>query len=394
MTVPQTSFACLLVALASLVLAAAAPADPPAAGTTLWAYVGTYTGGPGAPSKGIYRFDLDPASGKLTPRGLAAEVTSPAFLAFHPSRRFLYAVNEVSTFEGKKTGGVTAFALDPKTGALTRLNDQPSGGAGPCHLVVDKAGKHVLVANYDGGNVSVFPIGDDGKLGAATAFQQHHGHSVNKERQEAPHAHGIALDAANRFAFVCDLGLDKVMSYRYDADKGTLTPNEPAFVAIAPGSGPRHITFAPDGRHAYVTNELSSTVTAFRYDPDHGTLTTIQTISTLPKGFKGTNTTAEIAVHPSGKFLYDSNRGQDSIAVFTVDAKSGELTAAGHQGKNIKTPRYFGIDPTGTDLVVANQDSNSLVVFRINPQTGELTPAAGPVEAPMPVCVIMMPAPR
>jgi 6-phosphogluconolactonase len=394
MTVPRTSLLCLLFALALLGLSAAAPADQPAGGEPLWAYVGTWTTGGNTTSKGIYRFELDPASGKLTPRGLAAEVTSPGYLVFHPNHRFLYAVNEVPTFEGKKTGGVTAFALDPKTGKVTQLNQQLSGGEGPCHIVIDKAGKHVLVANYGGGNVSVLPIGEDGKLGEATSIQQHHGSSVNKERQEAPHAHGIALDPANRYAFVCDLGLDKVVIYRYDADKGTLTPNDPAFAAIAPGSGPRHIAFAPDGRHVYVTNELSSTITAFRYDPERGALTTIQTISSLPKDFKGENTTAEIVVHPSGKFLYDSNRGHDSIAVFQIDPQSGELTPTAWQGTHVKTPRFFGIDPTGTDLIVANQDSNSLVVFRIDQKTGVLTPAGDPVDVPMPTCVIEMPAPR
>ncbi len=393
MTFQQSSLSCLVLALGLLGLAAAAPADQPAGTENLWAYVGTWTSG-GSASKGIYRFEMDPASGKLTPRGVAAEVTSPGFLAFHPSHRFLYAVNEITNFEGKKTGGVTAFAIDPKSGNLTQLNQQPSGGEGPCHLVVDKGGKHVLVANYGGGSVSVLPIGDDGKLGEATAHMQHHGHSVNKERQEAPHAHGIALAPDNRFALVCDLGLDKVMIYRYDADKGTLAANDPAFAAIAPGSGPRHVAFAPDGRHVYVTNEMASTVTAFRYDPERGALTTLQTISTLPEGFKGENTTAEIVVHPSGKFLYDSNRGHDSIAVFRIDPKTGELTSAGYQGKHVKTPRFFGLDPTGASLIVANQDSNSLVVFRIDPKTGELSPTGDPVDVPMPTCALEMPAPR
>jgi 6-phosphogluconolactonase len=358
----------------------------------LWVYVGTYTGGPHN-SKGIYRFELDPATGALTHLALAAEAKNPSFLAIHPNRRFLYAVGELDSFQGKKnSGAITAFAIDPKTGDLTLLNQQPSGGAGPCHLVVDKEGKHVLAANYSGGSVCVIPIDADGRLGTATAFIQHQGHGVNKQRQEAPHAHSINLDAASRFAVVADLGLDKVMVYKYDAEKGTLTPNDPPSTDIAPGSGPRHFAFHPDGRHAYVINELASTVTAMDYDSDRGLLKPIQTISTLPADFRGDTTCAEVQVHPTGKFLYGSNRGHNSIAVFTINPESGRLTAVGHQSQDIKTPRNFGIDPTGAYLLVANQDSNSIVVFRINDKTGELTPTGVKVEVPAPVCVKMMPA--
>jgi 6-phosphogluconolactonase len=357
-----------------------------------WVFVGTYTGGAGN-SKGIYRFDFDPATGQLTHRALAAEINNPSFLAIHPNHRFLYAVGELESFEGKKnSGAISAFAIDPKTGDLKLLNQRPSGGAGPCHLIVDKKGGHVLAANYSGGSVCVIPIDDDGQLGQATAFKQHVGSSVNKQRQEGPHAHSINLDAANRFAVVADLGLDKVMIYKYDAGKGTLTPNDPSATDITPGSGPRHFAFHPDGRHAYVINELTSTVTAMDYDAEHGVLKPIQTISTLPADFRGETTCAEVQVHPSGKFLYGSNRGHDSIAVFRIDSESGRLTAAGHQSQEIKTPRNFGIDPTGSFLIVANQDSNSMVVFRINGETGELTPGGTKVEVPMPVCVKTMPA--
>jgi 6-phosphogluconolactonase len=354
----------------------------------LWVYIGTYTA---KSSKGIYRFELDLASGQLTSRALAAETANPSFLAIHPSHRFLYAVGELGSFGGKKSGAVSAFSLDPKTGELAPLNQQPSRGAGPCHLIVDRLGKHVLVANYGGGSAAVLPIQDDGRLGEATGFVQHAGSSVNPARQKEPHAHSINLDAANRFAFVADLGLDKVLIYRYDPAKGTLTANEPPAVAVAPGAGPRHFAFHPDGRHAYVINEMQSTVSALAYEPDRGALRLLQTVSTLPEGFKGNTSTAEVVVHPSGKFLYGSNRGHNSIAIFAIDPSTGKLTAVGHQSEHIKTPRNFAIDPTGTYLLVANQDSDSLVVFRIDQRTGQLLPRGNVVEVPMPVCIRMIP---
>jgi 6-phosphogluconolactonase len=366
------------------------PAEDPKA-DTLWVYVGTYTGGP---SKGIYRFNLDPATGTLTNRALAAETTNPSFLAIHPNHRFLYAVGEIDNFNGQKTGAVSAFAIDPATGDLKLLNQQSSGGAGPCHLIVDKQGKHVLAANYGGGSACVLPIQADGRLGNATAVVQHKGSSVNKQRQERPHAHSINLDAANRFAFVADLGLDNVLIYRFDAARGTLTPNDPPWVNLAPGAGPRHFAFHPSGRFAYVINELASTVTALSYDADKGTLKELQTVTTLPKDFKGNSWTAEVVVHPSGKFLYGSNRGQDSIAIFAIDPETGKLTPVGHQTHQIKIPRNFNVDPTGRLLLVANQDGNNIVVFRIDQKTGELTPTETVVEVPKPVCVRMMPRPR
>lgn len=376
--------------LASVGLARSqAPAPETAIKTgKLWVYVGTYTG---RVSKGIYRFEMDLATGRLTDKALAGETANPSFLAIHPSQRFLYAVGELANFGGKKTGAVSAFAIDPKTGDLKLLNQQSSKGPGPCYLVTDRQGKHVLAANYGGGSVCVLPVGADGRLGEATAFIQHHGKGADPKRQEAPHAHSINLDAANRFAFVADLGLDKIMVYRFDGAKGTLTPNDPPAASVAPGAGPRHFAFHPDGHHAYVINEMKSTVTAFGYDPEHGVLKSLQSISTLPNGYSGNTTTAEVQVHPSGKFLYGSNRGHDSIAVFAIDPRSGELSFVAHQTHHIKTPRNFGIDPTGTYLVVANQDGNSLVVFRIDPKTGVLTPTGTEVEVPMPVCVKMMP---
>jgi 6-phosphogluconolactonase len=351
-------------------------------------YVGTYT--QGTKSQGIYLFDLDPAKGTLTPQGLAGETANPSFLAIHPNRRFLYAVSEVSTSDGMKTGAVAAFDIDPETGKLKLLNKQPSRGAGPCHLVTDAKGKNVLVANYGGGSVAVLPIREDGGLAEPSSAIQHEGKSVNPRRQEAPHAHSINLDAANRFAFAADLGLDKVLVYRFDPAKGTLTANDPAAATVEPGAGPRHFAFHPDGRHAYVINELTSTVTAFSYDPDKGVLKEVQTISTLPEGFKGDTSTAEVQVHPSGKFLYGSNRGHDSISVFTIDPATGKLTLAGHQ-TGIKTPRNFGIDPTGTYLLAAAQGGNTLTVYRIDPKTGLLKQVGEPAEVPAPVCVKFVP---
>jgi 6-phosphogluconolactonase len=378
-------------AFSSLLLllgASMSTAEAPAKADKAWVFIGTYTG---PKSKGIYRCEMDLKTGKLGEPEVAAEVASPSFLAIHPTQRFLYAVGEMEQFGGKKGGAVSALSLDPKTGKLALLNQGPSGGGGPCHLVVDKAGKHVLVANYGGGSASVLALGADGKIGETTAFVQHKGSSADKSRQEAPHAHSINLDRANRFAFVADLGLDKVAVYRYDADKGTLTAAEPA--VVAPGSGPRHFAFHPDGKHAYVINEMALTITAFAYDPESGVLKSIQTVSTLPEGTPKDKSfsTAEVQVHPSGKFVYGSNRGQNSIAVFTVNPKSGELTPAGHQGENVKTPRNFGIDPNGDFLVVANQDGDSLVVFRINQATGALEPTGHTVKVPNPVCVKFLP---
>jgi len=339
----------------------------------------------------IHRYHLEPATGKLTWIGATTGLANPSFLAIHPSRRFLYAVNEVGNFAGGKSGAVSAFAIDPQSGDLTFLNQQPSGGPGPCHLVVDRKGSHVLAANYSGGSVCVLPIGSDGRLGAATAFVQHEGRSVDPRRQTAPHAHSIHLDAANRFAFAVDLGLDKVLVYRFDAAKGTLAANEPPSASVAPGAGPRHFAFHPNGRTAYAINELDSTVTAFRYDAKRGVLATLQTVSTLPAGFSGENYPAEVQVHPSGKFLYGSNRGHDSIAVFAIDERAGTLRPVGHEPTQGKWPRHFGIDPSGACLVAANQNSGNLVVFRIDPATGVLKPTGQAAEVPAPVCVVMMP---
>jgi 6-phosphogluconolactonase len=347
-------------------------------------YVGTYTG---RGSKGIYAFEFNLQTGEASQPRLVAETPNPSFLAIHPSLRFLYAVNEI--WGGSKEGTVSAFAIQPD-GSLQFLNQQSSKGVGPCHLTVDKTGKFVLVANYGSGSVAVLPILPDGRLGEATCAIQHEGKSVNPQRQEGPHAHSINLDPANKFAIVADLGIDKLLVYQFDATKGTLKPNDPPFVATAPGAGPRHVAFHPNGKFVYAINELNSTVTAYRYDAAKGALSEIQTVSTLPEGFTGTNTTAEVQVHPSGRFLYGSNRGHDSIAIFAIDGE-GKLTPIGHQPTQGKTPRNFGIDPTGTYLLAANQDSDNLVVFRINSQTGKLELTGLTLEIPTPVCVKFLP---
>lgn len=354
---------------------------------TIRVYIGTYTG---AASKGIYLSRLDPATGSLSPAELAAEVANPSFLAIHPGGKFVYAVNEVSDSDGKKTGAVSAFAVEPQTGKLKLLNHKSSQGAGPCHIVVDRAGKNALVANYGGGSCASLPIGDDGRVGDATSTQQHKGKSVNPARQQEPHAHSINLDAANRFVFVADLGLDQVLVYRFDATKGTLTANDPPAASVAAGAGPRHFSIHPSGKFAYVINELGNTVTAFTYNSERGTLQEIQSITTLPKDFNGTSYTAEVVVHPSGRFLYGSNRGHDSLAVFTIDTNTGKLIAVGHQPTGGKTPRNFAIDPSGTFLLAENMESGTIVVFRIDPKTGELKPTGQKLDVPSPVCVRMV----
>jgi 6-phosphogluconolactonase len=351
---------------------------------TVTVFVGTYTGGE---SKGIYRFDFDLATGKASDPVVAAETTNPSFLAIDPTRRFLYAVAEVDSFRGKKGGGVSAFAIEPKAGGLIFLNAESTGGEGPCHLVVDKGGKNVLVANYGGGSVAVLPVDQGGRLKAASAFIQHQGASIRPARQKQPHAHSVNLDSANRFAFVADLGLDKVLVYGFDPEKGSLVPHDPPAAGLSPGAGPRHFAFHPSGKFAYAINELNSTVQAWSYDPKRGVLTAVQSISTLPQGFSGGNAPAEVQVHPSGRFLYGSNRGHNSIVVYTIDPETGKLRHVENESKGIKNPRNFGIDSTGTYLLAASQDLDSIVVFRIDPETGELKATGETVRVPKPVCI-------
>jgi 6-phosphogluconolactonase len=362
------------------------PRKKAVAKTQYIAYVGTYT--TKTESKGIYAYRFDAATGKLSSLGVAAESADPSFVAVHPSGKFVYAVNEAG-----KNSMVSAFARDAKTGKLTLLNQLPALGQDPCYISFDKTGKYVLVANYTSGNIAVFPILPDEKLGEHTALVQHSGTlGPNKDRQEAPHAHWIETSPDNRFALAADLGLDEVLVYKFDAAKGTLSPNEPPFARLKPASGPRHIAFRPDGKFIYVVSELSSTVTVFHYVAASGILHEIQTVTTLPKDFSARNDVAEIAVHRNGKFLYASNRGHDSIAVFAIDPANGTLTFVARVLTGGKEPRHFAIDPSGKYLLAENQLSNNVVVFKIDPATGSFTPTGQVVEVPSPVDIAFGPA--
>jgi 6-phosphogluconolactonase len=376
--------------LLSLLLALCAEAASAPQEHKYLVYVGTYTQ-EGSTSKGIYAYRFDPNTTQLTAIGLAAETTNPSFLAVHPNHRFLYAVNEISNYTGEKSGAVSAFAIDPATGKLTLLNQVASKGADPCYITVDKSGKYVLVANYTGGSIAVFPVLPDGRLGVTSAFIQHVGHGTNPERQEGPHAHSIDLSQDNRFAIVDDLGLDQTLVYKFDSTKGSLILNDPPFAKADPGAGPRHFALHPNGKFAYVVNEMGSTVSVFSYDGSAGALRPLQTISTFPKDFSGHNDDAEIEIDASGKFLYASNRGHDSIAVFAIDPEKGSLTLIEYAPTKGQTPRSFEISPGGALLFAANEKSDNIVVFRIDSKTGRLTPTGKVLDVAEPVCVKFVP---
>jgi 6-phosphogluconolactonase len=356
-------------------------------------YVGTYTG---EKSKGIYLFRLETDRPEvsqnitLVPLGLAAETPNPSFFDIDLKRRLLFAVNEVQEFEGRPGGLVSAFTIE-RSGGLTLINRQASMGAGPCHLTLDKARRHAFVANYGSGSVAVLPIAADGRLGSASDVVQHTGRSVHPERQRGPHAHCVTLDPTNRFAFACDLGLDKVVAYRFDAARGKLTPHTPAFASVKPGSGPRHMVFRPDGRFAYVANELTSTISAFGYDARAGALKEVQTVSTLPEHFDGPNTAAEIDVHPSGKWVYVSNRGHNSVVLFACDRDTGTLTYVEEQGTGGAKPRHFGIEPSAEHLAIGNQDSDTVLVCRVDAGNGRLKPSGIFASVPSPACIKFLP---
>lgn len=345
-------------------------------------FVGTYTRDA---SKGIYAFRFEPeAGGKLTDLGLAAETPNPSFLTIHPNERFLYAVSEVSEFRGQVSGAVTAFAIDRANGKLKALNTVPSSGTSPCHLVVDKTQKNLIVVNYSSGSTTVLRVNADGSLGDRTGFVQHTGSGPNRQRQEGPHAHSINLSASNRWAIVADLGLDEFIVYRFDAQAGTIERHSAA--KVRGGLGPRHFSFHPNGKLAYGLNEMGQSVTAFQWDEAKGTLTETQTISTLPDDYKGSgNSCAEVLVHPNGRFVYASNRGHNSLAIFSIDEKTGKLTRVGNESTRGEVPRNFRIDPTGGYIVCGNQNSANAVVFKVDTTTGKLTPGQE-VKVPFPVC--------
>ena len=344
-------------------------------------YVGTYTK-PGG-SQGIYRCVLDTETGKVSGGTLVAETPNPTFLAVAPGGGFLYAANETNP------GEVSAYAI-AADGALKFLNKQSAKGGGTCHITVDPSGKNVLIANYGTGSVAVLPVKADGSLAEASAFDQHTGSSADPARQKEPHAHSIYVDPAGKFVYACDLGTDKISGYRFDAAKGTLTPDETATGKVAPGSGPRHFALHPKQDTAYVINEMLSTITAFRRDRASGALSAIDTVSTLPEGFSGKSSTAEIFVHPNGKYLYGSNRGHDSIATFAISS-DGQLALVGHTPTGGKTPRSFALDPTGRWLLAAGQDSGDIFVFKIDADSGKLTPLGERTEIGSPVCIVFAP---
>jgi len=353
-------------------------------------YVGTYTQdskGNNRPD-GIYVYRMDPKTGALNLASKTGGPPNPSFLTIDPGGRYLVAVSETGQYEGQEGGGVSSYAIDPSRGALTLINSQPTHGAAPCYVTIDPSGKWVIVANYNGGNVTVLPLGADGKLGAPTDVVQHKGSSVNKSRQAEPHAHSaIFAPGSATLVLVADLGLDRIMLYDLDLVKGKLVPHTTPWITIHPGGGPRHMAFSPDTHTLYVANEVDSTVSAFQYDAAKGSFTELQTLPLLPADFKGQNTSADIHLTPSGKYLYASNRGIDNLAAFSVDSASGKLAAAGQVSTQGKTPRNFAIDPSGTFLLAANQDSDSIVTFRIDHATGKLTPTGSTTTISSPVCV-------
>ncbi len=365
-------------------------------------YVGTYTQpirfGTGhvleGKGEGIYAFRMDPASGALEPAGKTTGVANPSYLAFDGTQRFLYAVNELKSYEDNPTGTVSAFAVDPATGGLRFLNKQLTHGTDPCHVLVDAKRRHVFVANFMSGSVSVFPLRDDGSLAEASDFIQHQGSSIDPARQKGPHAHSVTLDKANGRAFVPDLGLDKLLIYKFDAHRGMLEPNNVPWLKMKPGAGPRAIALHPGGNFAYLVNELNSTLAALAYDEAAGAFQELQIVPTLPPGFAGDSTCADVQISPSGAFLYASNRGHDSIAVYRIDQRAGTLTYVAHTPTEGRTPRSFCIDPTGTFLLAANQDTDTVVTFRIDAQTGRLLPTGHIAQVPTPVCVKVRTPPR
>jgi len=348
-------------------------------------YVGTYT--QDTKSKGIYAFRYDGTSKQITSLGVAAESVNPSFLTISPDGKFLFAVNEVGNYKGPNSGGVSAFSIDKTSGKLTFLNEVPSRGADPCYITIDKTGKWVLVANYTGGSIAVFPVLDDGKLGEASDFVQHTGHGPNKERQEGPHAHSIDLTPDNKFAFVDDLGLDALFTYKFDDKTGKLTGVNSAVTHLSPGAGPRHFALHPSGKYAYVIAEMDHTVTALSANLQDGTFKQLQSISTIPPDYKGRNDDAEVEVEPTGRFLYASNRGHDSIIWYDIDPSKGTLSPSGYTAETIKEPRSFEIDPSGKLLFAENQKWDNIIVYQIDAKNGALTPTGQQLSVPSPVCL-------
>lgn len=345
-------------------------------------YVGTYTSGK---SEGIYGYQMPSPVGIGVSRFTSTKSVNPSFLAIDESKQYLYAVNEVGEYAGKTGGGVSAFKIDNR-GNLRLLNEQATLGADPCYVTIDRKRRNLLVANYTGGSVTVLPIRRDGTLNMATDVKQHEGLGP-KEQQKGPHAHCVILDRSERHALVADLGIDKVMIYRFDSAKGKLTPNNPPFAELQAGAGPRHLAFHPNGKFLYVICELDSTIAAFNYNERYGALEHIETGSTLPADFSGVSYCADVHISSSGQFLYGSNRGHNSIVVFEIDQRSGKLKLVQHVSTQGDWPRNFALDPIGYNLWVANQRSDNIVGFSIDRQTGSLQPLNVVEEIPSPVCL-------
>ncbi|MBI2191110.1 MAG: lactonase family protein [Planctomycetes bacterium] len=350
-------------------------------------FVTSFASGPEA---AISTCRLEVASGRLECVSKASEVESPFFLAIDPHHRYLYSIHEPGKFGAAAEGRVRSFSIDGRTGTLSLLNEQPTQGGAACYLDVDRSGRFVLAANYGKGSVSVIPVGRDGRLGRPSCFIEHQGSSVNTSRQTGPHAHCVVLDPASRYAVVSDLGLDKVLIYKLDTKRGILRPNVQPFVRVKPGAGPRHFAFHPSGRYAYGINELDNTMTAFRYDAPKGILFEIQALSTLPADFKDTTYCADVKVHPSGKFVYGTNRGHESIAMYGIDRKSGLLSLVGIEPSRGKQPQNLAITPDGSLLLVAHTSSNNVVVFRIDGRTGRLEATGHELQVGHPSCLMLM----
>lgn len=355
-------------------------------------YIGTYTSN--SKSEGIYVYKLNLSSGQLSPHKIVKGAVNPSYLAIDKNHRYLYAVNETEEYEGEKSGAVSAYSIDEKTGDLTFLNKQPSFGGAPCFVSVSENGKFVLLANYVGGNIVNFPIEKDGKLGSAIDLKQHFGSSTNKNRQDAPHAHSITLDHKNNYAIACDLGIDKALIYKFDEKSGKLQTNDAqSFFQTKAGAGPRHFVFHPNQKFAFLINELDSTIISLGYDAEKGLLSEIQTVKTIPANYAraADNSGADIHISPDGKFLYGSNRGHNSIVCFKVNEQNGTLEYVENISTEGKTPRNFAIEPNGNFLLAANQNSDSIVVFRIDKTTGKLLKTGFTATIPKPVCIKFIP---
>ncbi len=357
-----------------------------AAQNEFWVYIGTSTHTP-SKSKGIYLYRLDSASGRITDEGLTAEMGDPGWQKISSDGKFLYTVAKT---QNDRRSIVAAYRVDSASGALTVLNHEITGGSDSTHLDIDPARTCAMVANYNSGDISVMPINPDGTVAAPTAVIKHTGSSVDPERQTHPYVHSCNVDPSGKFMLACDLGVDKVFIYRFDPASRSLSAMDPPTVSVAPGAGPRHLSFHPNGKFAYLVTEMGGTVIAYSWDSQKGQLHPLQTVSTLPPNFRGFNKSAEVRIHPNGKFLYASNRGPDDLAIFAVDPAKGTLTLVGFQPTGGKGPRDFAIDPTGNFLFAANQDSDSVTVFRINPDTGLLTPTDSTMRVPTPICVTFL----